>query len=216
MCYSARSWKRRIGSSRFAMESQYNQLLSTSKTVGAFYEDVYAPVLQTLPWIDTGDGLNTASEKVLGNLAFPAYELSSYKNQTDENLIEHLRARRSELESIYQKMQDELRPLIAKMPVKDQTWEKLQEMVPKWKNLSSSDLLPYNIHKAVEEFYASSNPIQSSDMTGRSSTSPDVSTSVLGKLMADEIKSLHKKRRKRSYNCLGIWHSWVLVRQRLR
>ncbi|WP_411027470.1 hypothetical protein, partial [Salmonella sp. s54925] len=63
------------------MENQYNQLLSISKTVSAFYENVYAPVLQTLPWIDKGDGFKIASEKVLGNIAFPAYEISSYKNQ---------------------------------------------------------------------------------------------------------------------------------------
>lgn len=180
------------------MESQYNQLLSTSKTVGAFYANVYAPVLQTLPWIDKGDGLKTASEKVLGNLSFPAYELSSYKNQKEnQQTIERLRARCSELESIYQQMQDELRPLLATMPAEDRTWEKLQQMVPKWKNLSSSDLLSKSMHKAVQGSFSSpgDKAMLLASRTG-GETGPEMGTAdaVLAKLMAEKIKSLHGKR----------------------
>lgn len=35
----------------FVMEKQYNCLLPTSKIVGSFYENVYSPVLQALPWL---------------------------------------------------------------------------------------------------------------------------------------------------------------------
>lgn len=140
------------------MESQYNQLLSLSKTVGAFYEDVYAPVLQALPWIDDGTGLKTASEKVLSNITFPTYELSNYKNQkASQQTIAKLRQRCDELESIYHTMQDELRPLLEKLPLNDRSWEKLKEMVPKWKNLNSSDALPLSMHQAVEESFFSKN-----------------------------------------------------------
>ncbi|KAJ7388805.1 hypothetical protein OS493_035589 [Desmophyllum pertusum] len=136
------------------MEQQYNQLLATSKTVGDFYQNVYAPVLQTLPWIDNGDGLKTASEQVLGNLAFPAFELSTYKNQKpDPKTIERLRARHVALETIYKNMQDELRPLLELLPANERTWENLQQMVPKWKDLNSSDLLPEDMLKAVEDSF---------------------------------------------------------------
>ena len=64
----------------FIMEKQYNCLLSTFKIVGTFYENVYSPVLQALPWLDKEDGLKTASEKILVNLAFFAYDVSAYKN----------------------------------------------------------------------------------------------------------------------------------------
>ena len=65
------------------MEKLYKRLLSTSKSVGNFYENVYSPVLQALPWLDKKDDLKTASEKVLGNLAFVAYDLSVYKERKE-------------------------------------------------------------------------------------------------------------------------------------
>lgn len=181
------------------MESQYNQLLSISKTVSAFFENVYAPILQTLPWIDKGDGLKTASEKVLGNIAFPAYELSTYKSQNEnQQTIEHLRVRCNKLESIYQQMQDELQPVLAMMPAEDRTWEKLQEMIPKWKNYSSSDLLSKSMHKAIEESFASVSykeiPATATALiptaTGTATATAD---DVLAKLMAEKITYLHRE-----------------------
>lgn len=180
------------------MESQYNQLLSLSKTVSAFYENVYAPVLQTLPWIDDGTGLKTASEKVLGNIAFPAYELSTYKNQkADQQTLAKLRERCDELESVYHKMQDELRPLLEKLPPNERSWEKLQEMVPKWKKLNSSDALPLSMHQAVEESFFSRNMmmVMSATHGTRRAATPAIppDESLLGKLMAEKIKSMHAK-----------------------
>ena len=179
----------------FAMESQYNQLLSLSKTVGAFYEDVYAPVLQALPWIDDGTGLKTASEKVLSNITFPTYELSNYKNQkASQQTIAKLRQRCDELESIYHTMQDELRPLLEKLPLNDRSWEKLKEMVPKWKNLNSSDALPLSMHQAVEESFFSKNMLMvmsATNFTRPAAPAVSPAESVLGKLMAEKIKSMH-------------------------
>lgn len=179
------------------MESQYNQLLAKSKTVSAFYENVYAPVLQTLPWIDDGNGLKTASEKVLGNIAFPAWELSSYKNQPEnQKTINGLRSRCDQLDAIYKQMQAELQPLLAKMPPQDRTWEKLQAMVPQWKNLSGPNVLPNSMHKAVEDSFAPSPPVMKSRRAlARADPAVKVSTDedVLGKLMAEKIKSLHAK-----------------------
>ena len=106
------------------MEKQYNQLLAVSKTVGAFYENVYAPVMRTLPWLDRGDDFKMATEKVLGNLAFPSYELSSYKNKPENpGTMALLRARCNDLKSVYQNMQDELKPLLDNIPEQDRTWE---------------------------------------------------------------------------------------------
>lgn len=177
------------------MESQFNQLLSLSKTVGAFYEDVYAPVLQALPWIDDGTGLKTASEKVLGNITFTVFELSTYKNQkTSQPTLVKLRQRCQELESIYHKMQDEMRPLLEKLPPSDRSWDKLKDMVPKWRNLSSSEVLPLSMHYAVEESFSSKNMLMV--MAATNFTRPAAPTlppdeSMLGKLMAEKIKSMH-------------------------
>lgn len=178
------------------MENQYNQLLALSKTVGAFYENVYSPVIQTLPWIDKGEGLKTASEKVLGNLAFPAFEFSTYAHQKEsQETIDCLRKRCDELQSIYQQMQNELRPLLDKLPPQDRTWEKLQEMVPKWKNVKSSDLLSFNMHRAVAESFASSSPGRAMELIAVKASGPPISPSdaVLGKLMAEKIRLLHEK-----------------------
>ena len=169
------------------MERQYNLLLSASKTVGNFYENVYSPVLQALPWLDKNDGLRSASEKVLGNLAFVAYDLSVYKQQNEnQQSIKGLRARRKELESIYQKMQDELQPLLEMAPDQDGTWEKLQGMAVEWKELSHHNLLPHRLHKAVENYSG-----QRTKDEGELGIS--AGEAVLAKLMAEEIKSLIKK-----------------------
>lgn len=178
------------------MESQYNQLLSTSKTVSDFFENVYAPILQTLPWIDKEDGLKTASEKVLGNIAFPVYELSTYKSQKEnQQTIDRLRVRCNELESIYQQMKDELQPVLAMMPAEDRTWEKLQEMILKWKNHSSSDLLSKDMHKAVHESFASvrTEEIPVIAAATGSATATGTADAVLAKLIAEKIKSLHRE-----------------------
>ncbi|KAL9985976.1 hypothetical protein ACROYT_G000027 [Oculina patagonica] len=184
------------------MESQYNQLLAKSKTVSAFYENVYAPVLQTLPWIDDGNGLKTASEKVLGNIAFPAWELSTYKNQPeDQKTINTLRARCDQLDAIYKQMQDELQPVLNMIPnTQDRTWKNLQAMVPQWKNLTGPKPLPDSMHKAVEDSFALSPnvmPVTTSRRRTLAQPDPAVQVSsdegVLGKLMAEKIKSLHAK-----------------------
>ena len=174
------------------MENLYNQLLAKSKTVGDFYENVYAPVLQTLPWIEQGNGLTFASVEVLGNMAFPVYKFASYKNQ-EENpvLIDCLSTRCKKLDSSYKQMQDELRPVLAKIPSQDRTWEKLQEMVPKWKNLCSSDMLPNSMHQAVEDSFAVTSTTGGTKPL--SSLSVPTDQEVLGKLMADKIKSLQAK-----------------------
>lgn len=169
------------------MEEEYKRLLSTSNTVGNFYENVYSPVLQTLPWLDKEDGLKTASEKVLGNLAFLAYDLSAYKHQkVSKQTTERLRARGKELQSIYQKMQDELRPLRAMAPDGNGTWDKLQEMAVEWKELSHHNLLPHRMHHAVEYYFA-----QGAKDVGE----PHISAgeAVLAKLIAKEVKFLIEK-----------------------
>lgn len=205
------------------MEKQYNQLLSLSKTVSDFYENVYAPVLQTLPWLDEGDSLKTASEKVLGNIAFYAYKQSSYNNKNDQETTSKLSTRCSELKLIYKKMQTDLRPILSDLPAEDQSWENLKKMIPKWKSMSSSDLLPLTTHKAV---YASFASIQnkasnargaafaidvptavtdtihsslawiSSMLTGKKmtvQTDDDAAEGVLAKMMAAKIKFSHEK-----------------------
>lgn len=169
------------------MEKQYNRLLSTSKTVGAFYENVYSPVLQALPWLDKEDGLRTASEKVLGNTAFLAYEFSVYTHRKEsERAAERLRTRRKQLESIYKKMQDEIRPLLAMTPDRDGTWDTLQEMALEWNDLSHYDLLPLRLHQAVEYYFAQG---------AKDVNEPNISgaETVLTKLMAKEIKLLIDK-----------------------
>lgn len=172
------------------MESLYNQLLAKSKTVGHFYENVYAPVLQTLPWIDNGN-LTFASMEVLGNMAFPHHKLSSYKTQQENPILaDGLSTRCKKLDRIYKQMQDELQPVLAKMPPQDRTWEKLQEMVPKWKNLCSSDVLPNSMHQAVEDSFAITS---TTGGTKPLSSSVPTDQEVLGKLMADKIKSLQAK-----------------------
>jgi hypothetical protein len=185
------------------MENQYNELLTLSKTVSDFYENVYAPVLQTLPWFDEGDGLKVASEKVLGNIAFPAYEMSAYKNKNDEE-TNHLRTRCNELKAIYDKMQKELRPILSDLPPNDQNWERLRKMIPIWKNMSNSDLLPHSVHKAVHEAFAflSSGNVASSPMCTMADTAA-VETSlpsdesqaedVLAKMMSAKINSWHRE-----------------------
>ena len=179
------------------MESQYNLLLSKSKTVGDFFENVYAPTLQTLPWIEKEDGLKTASEKVLGNIAFPAYELSSYKNQKETpETIERLRARCNELESIYQQMQDELKPILEMLPAEERTWEKMREMLPQWKNLSSSDLLSKSMHEAVRKSFDPVEPVAlSRSFGGREIAESHGPTAhdILAKLMAKKIQALHRE-----------------------
>ena len=176
------------------MEKQYNQLLALSKTVSAFYENVYAPVMQTLPWLVKGDDFKVATEKVLGNLAFPAYEISSYKNKPESpETMAKLRARCNDLESIHKKMQDELQPLLDKIPEQDRTWKKLQEMVPEWQKLNSSDELPYNVYRAVEKSY-NWHRSAAKELLVVPSGGPTVSSSddLLGKLMAEKIKSLRE------------------------
>ena len=184
------------------MESAYNNLLALSKTVSGFYENVYAPVLQTLPWIDDGNGLKTASEKVLGNIVFPAWELCSYKNKpdSDQKTINYLRDRYNQLDAIYSQMQSELRPLLAKLPPQDRTWANLTAMVPQWKKLSGPNILPKSMHVAVEDSFTPT-PTSLHAMTSRRRASPQsnpavkVSTDedVLGKLMAEKIRALHAK-----------------------
>ena len=174
------------------MENQYNELLALSKTVSDFYENVYAPVLQTLPWYDEGDGLKIASEKVLGNIAFPVYEMSTYKNKNDEASLNYLRARCDELKSIYEKMQSDLRPILYELPPHDQNWDQLRKMIPIWQNISSSDLLPHSTHKAVYESFVSLSSITSGFGAGVTSQPYDDSgaEAALGKVMAAKIRSL--------------------------
>ena len=169
------------------MEKQYNRLLSTSKIVGTFYENVYSPVLQALPWLDKEDGLKTASEKILGNLAFFAYDVSAYNNRDEsKETIERLGARRKELEDIYEKMKDKLRPILAMAPDGNGTWEKLQEMALEWKELSHHNFLPHRMYHAVEYYFA-----QGAKNLGK----PNVSAgeAFLAKLIAEEVKLLIEK-----------------------
>ena len=176
------------------MEHQYNELLVLSKTVSNFYENVYAPVLQTLPWFDEGDGLKIASEKVLGNIAFPAYGMSTYKNKNDEASLNYLRARYDELKSIYEKMQSDLRPILSDLPPHDQNWQQLQKMIPIWQKISSSDLLPHSTHKAVHESFVS----LSSNTGGFGAVLTSLpnddfgAEAALAKVMAAKIRSLHE------------------------
>jgi len=178
------------------MEKQYNQLLTQSRTVSDFFENVYAPTLQTLPWLAQDDSLKTVSEKVLGNIAFPSYELSNYKNKEEnQETINQLRHRHDELESIYQQMQNELRPILAVMPPDQRSWENLKDMLPKWKNLSKSDLLPKGIHKTIHSSFSA--PVcrnaavlaVAAAETEKSNQADD----ILASLMAERIKSLHRE-----------------------
>ncbi|CAB4016836.1 Hypothetical predicted protein [Paramuricea clavata] len=181
------------------MENQYNELLSLSKIVSDFYENVYAPALQTLPWIDEGDGLKIASEKVLGNIAFPAYALSTHKNKNDQETFSHLRTRCNELKSIYDKMQNELRPILSDLPVHDQNWEKLKEMIPMWQGMSGSDVLPKSTHKAVHKSFVflsqnvASGEMSTIDADGAAASDNAKAEAALAKLIAEKIKFFHQQ-----------------------
>ncbi|MCG8620615.1 MAG: hypothetical protein MJE68_01270 [Proteobacteria bacterium] len=178
------------------MEEEYKSLLTISKTVSVFYETVYAPVLQGLPWLDTGNNLQTVTEKILPNLAYVGYELSSYKDKKeDEKITASLRARHQLLESMYQKMQDELRPIMKTAGIQGDKWKQLAEMVPEWNKLSKSNVLPLGIHNEIKHSISPSANMQrllveksyTSTSTSTSSTSGEAG---LARLMADKIKSL--------------------------
>ena len=72
-------------------------------------------------------------------------------------------------------------------------------MIPKWRNLSSSDLLPHSTHSAVHKSFANLNDNDSTSnvmmlaITGEGNRYSSNAEDVLAKLMAAKIKSLHQK-----------------------
>lgn len=190
------------------MESQYNKLRELSKKVGGFYEKIYVPVLQALPWLDAdGNSLKTATEKVISNVAFPAYEFSSYKNQKEsQQIIDRLQSRCNELESIFKEMQVDLRPILDELPPQNRTWKEVQAMIPKWKDLSSTDALPLRVHKAIEgSFHRSLGTETEKPLLGQTVTQDtvcrntesivDSHEAVLGKLIAHKVRHMHERGR---------------------
>ena len=171
------------------MEKEYNLLLSWSKTAGDFYENIYAPVLQALPWLDSNDGLKSATKKVLGNMAFPAYEFSSYKDKKNAaGERQTLVRRRIELETIYEKMQADLRPLLRKAGIETDDWTQLTKMLPQWKELVHFNPLHRDIHIALQKSFGLET---NSDVSVLNRDSDGFR--LLVKLMADKTKDMIEK-----------------------
>lgn len=170
------------------MESQYNQLLSVSKYVSDFYENVYAPVMQTLPWLEPRkSALQDVAGKVLPNLAFPAFEFSSYKDKNDHDTITKLRTRCEELKAVYQTMQDDIRNILLISGIQEDNWKQLADMTTSWKKLGSYEILPQQIFVAIKRCLLSSNTDTAPMLAG---SHLNMSEDVLARLIADKIKVL--------------------------
>ena len=164
------------------MENEYNQLLATSKDVGDFYENVYAPIMQALPWLEPREkSLQNVAGRVLPNLAFPAFQFSSYKDKEGQEDIAKIVARRDELNGVNKVMQDDLRPMLVIAGIKDNNWKQFASMTTHWKKLAHHNLLPKRILTCIKSSYAES-LIADADC--------NMSEVALAKLIADKIKVL--------------------------
>lgn len=158
----------------------YKSLLELSKPVSDFYENVYAPVLQTLPWLDKNKTFVTTTEKVLSNIAFPSPESSSYMQNSESKTKETLAKRESELKTTYDKMQADIRVVLKSAGIKTDDWAALTAIVSQIKKLKHHQLLSRDIHAAIHKHFNSENEAGAN------------AVNLLAKLIAVEIREMIK------------------------
>lgn len=155
-------------------------MLAASKSVSDFYENVYAPIMQTLPWLEPRENaLQDVAGRVLPNLAFPAFQFSSYKGKENQDTIGKIRTRRNELEAVARIMHDDLRPLLAIAGIEENDWSQFAAMTTDWKELAHYNLLPKRINICIKSCFVSTCV----------SDNHNVSEVALAKLIADKIKA---------------------------